>query len=157
MNITLIQIEKTTDPFLIEGVQIYTNRLKNYISFDVKTVSMPKTVRQKTIEEQKKMEATEINKLIESSDFLVCLDEHGKSLTSIQFADFLNKRMSSGCKRLVFLIGGPFGIDSSILNKCQYTLSLSSMTFSHQMIRLFFVEQLYRGFSILKNEKYHHE
>jgi 23S rRNA (pseudouridine1915-N3)-methyltransferase len=157
MNITLIQIEKTTEPFLIEGVQIYTNRLKNYIAFETKTIAMPKLVRQKTTEEQKKMEAIEINKLLETSDFLVCLDEHGKSFSSVQFADFLNKRMSSGCKRLVFLIGGPFGIDSSILNKCQYTLSLSNMTFSHQMIRLFFVEQLYRGFSILKNEKYHHE
>jgi 23S rRNA (pseudouridine1915-N3)-methyltransferase len=118
---------------------------------------MPKNIRQKPFDEQKIAEAKEIEKLLEPSDFLVCLDEHGKQFTSLQFAEFLNKRMVSGCKRVVFLIGGPFGIDQSILVKSSYILSLSNMTFSHQMIRLFFCEQLYRGFSILKNEKYHHE
>ena len=157
MKILLIQIEKTTDLYLIEGVKIYTERLKNYIQFSTETIVMPKAVRQKPIEEQKRAEALEILKLVEPSDYLICMDEHGKQFTSIQFAEFLNKRMVSGCKRLVFLIGGPFGIDSSILTKASYTLSLSEMTFSHQMIRLFFNEQLYRGFSILKNEKYHHE
>ncbi len=157
MKILLIQIEKTTDLYLTEGVKIYTERLKNYIQYSTETIVMPKMVRQKPIEEQKRAEAAEILKLLEPSDYLVCMDEHGKQFTSVQFAEFLNKRMVSGCKRLVFLIGGPFGIDSSILNKGAYTLSLSNMTFSHQMIRLFFNEQLYRGFSILKNEKYHHE
>jgi 23S rRNA (pseudouridine1915-N3)-methyltransferase len=157
MKIILIQIEKTTDSYLIEGIKNYTERLKNYISFQTETIVMPKFVRQKPFEEQKKAEAAEIIKLLEPSDFLVCLDEHGKQFTSIEFSEFLNKRMVSGCKRIVFLIGGPFGIDKSILEKSSYTLSMSNMTFSHQMIRLFFCEQLYRGFSILKNEKYHHE
>ena len=157
MKITLIQIEKTTESYLNEGIKIYTERLKNYATFTTETIVMPKSIRQKTIEEQKKAESLEIEKLIETSDYLVCLDEHGKQFTSVQFADFLNKRMVSGCKRIVFLIGGPFGIDKSILEKSSHTLSLSNMTFSHQMIRLFFCEQLYRGFSILKNEKYHHE
>ena len=157
MKIILIQIEKTTDSYLIEGIKNYTERLKNYISFQTETIVMPKSVRQKPFEEQKKAEAAEIIKLLETSDFLVCLDEHGKQFTSIEFSEFLNKRMVSGCKRIVFLIGGPFGIDKSILEKSSYTLSMSNMTFSHQMIRLFFCEQLYRGFSILKNEKYHHE
>jgi 23S rRNA (pseudouridine1915-N3)-methyltransferase len=157
MKIILIQIEKTTDSYLIEGIKNYTERLKNYISFQTETIVMPKSVRQKPFEEQKKAEAAEIIKLLEPSDFLVCLDEHGKQFTSIEFSEFLNKRMVSGCKRIVFLIGGPFGIDKSILEKSSYTLSMSNMTFSHQMIRLFFCEQLYRGFSILKNEKYHHE
>jgi 23S rRNA (pseudouridine1915-N3)-methyltransferase len=157
MKILLIQIEKTTELYLNEGIKIYTERLKNYISFSTETISMPKSIRQKPFDEQKKAEALEIEKLLETSDFLVCLDEHGKQFTSLQYAEFLNKRMVSGCKRLVFLIGGPFGIDKTILEKSNYTLSLSNMTFSHQMIRLFFVEQLYRGFSILKNEKYHHE
>lgn len=157
MKILLIQIEKTTDSYLVEGVKVYTERLKNYVSFNTETISMPKIIRQKPFEEQRRAEALEIQKLLEPSDFLVCMDEHGKQFTSIQFADFLNKRMVSGCKRLVFLIGGPFGIDKSILDKSSYVLSLSDMTFSHQMIRLFFCEQLYRGFSILKNEKYHHE
>lgn len=157
MKILLLQIEKTTDSYLNEGISIYTDRLKNYVSFSTETISMPKNIRQRPFEEQRKAESIEIQKFLESSDFLVCMDEHGKQFTSIQFADFLNKRMVSGCKRVVFLIGGPFGIDKSILDKSSYVLSLSNMTFSHQMIRLFFCEQLYRGFSILKNEKYHHE
>jgi len=157
MKILLIQIEKTTDLYLVEGIKIYADRLKNYVQFSTETIAMPKAVRQKPFDEQKKAEALEIQKLLETSDYLVCMDEHGKQFTSIQFAEFLNKRMVSGCKRLVFLIGGPFGIDASILNKASYVLSLSNMTFSHQMVRLLFNEQLYRGFSILKNEKYHHE
>lgn len=157
MKILLIQIEKTTDSYLMEGIKIYTERLKNYVTYSTETISMPKNIRQKPFDEQKKAEAIEIQKLLDTSDFLVCMDEHGKQFSSVHFADFLNKRMISGCKRLVFLIGGPFGIDKSILDKSSYILSLSNMTFSHQMIRLFFCEQLYRGFSILKNEKYHHE
>lgn len=157
MKILLIQIEKTTDSYIMEGVKIYRDRLKNYVSFSEETIVMPKAVRQKPFEEQKKAEAMEILKLLEPSDYLVSMDEHGQQLSSVKFADFLNKRMVSGCKRLVFLIGGPFGIDRSILDKSAYVLSLSDMTFSHQMIRLFFTEQLYRGFTILKNEKYHHE
>lgn len=157
MKILLIQIEKTTDSYLNEGVKIYTERLKNYVNFSTETVIMNKIVRQKPFDEQKKAEALEIEKLLMAGDYLVCLDEHGKQLKSTLFADFLNKRMISGCKRLVFLIGGPFGIDQSILKNSSYIMSLSDMTFSHQMIRLFFCEQLYRGFSILKNEKYHHE
>ena len=157
MKIILVQIEKTNDVFLTEGIKIYTDRLKNYVTFQTETIVMNKLVRQKPIEEQKKAEAIEIEKLLLPSDYLVCLDEHGKQLKSTLFADFLNKRMVSGCKRLVFLIGGPFGIDQSILKNSSYVMSLSDMTFSHQMIRLFFCEQLYRGFSILKNEKYHHE
>jgi 23S rRNA (pseudouridine1915-N3)-methyltransferase len=157
VKILLIQIEKTTDLYLAEGIKIYTDRLKNYIQFSAETLVMPKAVRQKPIDEQKRVEAAEIRKLLEPSDYLVCMDEHGKQFTSVGFAEFLNKRMVSGCKRLVFLIGGPYGIDISILGKASYVLSLSEMTFSHQMIRLFFTEQLYRGFSILKNEKYHHD
>ncbi|MES2131755.1 MAG: 23S rRNA (pseudouridine(1915)-N(3))-methyltransferase RlmH [Bacteroidota bacterium] len=157
MKILLVQIEKTTDLYLAEGVKIYADRLKNYVSFSTETIIMPKAVRQKPIEEQKREEALSIQKMLEPSDYLVCMDEHGNQFSSVGFAEFLNKRMLSGCKRLVFLIGGPYGIDSSILNKASYVLSLSEMTFSHQMIRLFFNEQLYRGFSILKNEKYHHE
>ena len=157
MKILLIQIEKTNDSYLNEGIKIYTDRLKNYVSLTTETIIMNKTVRLKPFDEQKKAEALEIEKLLLPGDFLVCLDEHGKQLKSILFADFLNKRMVSGCKRVVFLIGGPFGIEQSILKNSSYVMSLSDMTFSHQMIRLFFYEQLYRGFSILKNEKYHHE
>ena len=157
MKILLIQIEKTTDPYLIDGIKIYSERLKNYTAFNIETISMQKSIRQKPFDEQKRAEALEINKLLDPSDFLISLDEHGKQFSSIQFAEFLNKRMISGCKRIVFLIGGPFGIDKTILDKSAFVLSFSNMTFSHQMIRLFFCEQLYRGFTILKNEKYHHQ
>jgi len=157
VKILLIQIEKTTDLYLVEGIKIYADRLKNYVSFSTETLVMPKSVRQKPVDEQKRAEAQEIQKLLEPSDYLVCMDEHGKQYTSVGFSEFLNKRMVSGCKRLVFLIGGPYGIDSSVLTKSSTVLSLSEMTFSHQMVRLFFNEQLYRAFSILKNEKYHHE
>lgn len=132
MKILLVQIEKTTEKYLNEGIGIYMERLKNYVSFQTETIVMPKAVRQKPFDEQKKAEALEIDKLLETSDYVVCLDEHGKQFSSVQFADFLNKRMISGCKRVVFIIGGPFGIDKSILAKAQYTLSLSEMTFSHQ-------------------------
>lgn len=157
MKILLIQIEKTTDSYLQEGIRIYTDRLKNYVQFSTETLCMSKSVRQKPFDEQKRAEATEVQKLLEPSDYLVCMDEHGKQYSSVAFSEFLNKRMVSGCKRLVFLIGGPYGIDASILSKASTVLSLSEMTFSHQMVRLFFNEQLYRAFSILKNEKYHHE
>lgn len=157
MKILLIQIEKTSEKYIETGVNIYLNRLKNYISLEVATINMPKQVRLKPFDEQKKAEAVEISKLLETSDFLVCLDEKGKHLSSTDFAEFMNKRMVAGTKRLVFLIGGPFGIDKSIIEKSQMVLSLSAMTFSHQMIRLFFIEQIYRAFTIIKNEKYHHE
>ncbi len=157
MKILLIQVEKTADAYLNEGILVYSERLKNYINFAVETIILAKAIRQKPTDEQKKAEALEILKLLEPSDYLVCLDEHGQQFSSVKFSDFLNKRMVSGCKRLVFIIGGPFGIDKSLLEKSSFKLSLSEMTFSHQMIRLFFHEQLYRGFSILRNEKYHHE
>ena len=157
MKIILIQIEKTSDAYLEQGVAIYQNRLKNYITFETLTINMPKQVRQKTFEEQKRAEAQEILRLLDPSDFLVCLDEKGRQLSSIEFSEFINKRMVAATRRLVFLIGGPFGIDEQVMAKAQYKLSLSDMTFSHQMIRLFFMEQVYRAFTILRNEKYHHE
>lgn len=157
MKIILIQIEKTSDAYLEQGVAIYQNRLKNYITFETLTINMPKQVRQKTFEEQKRAEAQEILRLLDPSDFLVCLDEKGRQLSSVEFSEFINKRMVAATRRLVFLIGGPFGIDEQVMAKAQYKLSLSDMTFSHQMIRLFFMEQVYRAFTILKNEKYHHE
>ncbi|MBS1637189.1 MAG: 23S rRNA (pseudouridine(1915)-N(3))-methyltransferase RlmH [Bacteroidetes bacterium] len=157
MKIILIQIEKTSDAYIEQGVAIYQNRLKNYITFETITINMPKQVRQKTFDEQKRAEAQEILRLLDPSDFLVCLDEKGKQLSSVAFSEFINKRMVAATRRLVFLIGGPFGIDHQVMEKAQYKLSLSDMTFSHQMIRLFFAEQVYRAFTILKNEKYHHE
>ncbi len=157
MEILLIQIENTSEAYLKEGVFIYEKRLKSYTTFQTKTIEIAKNIRLKTTTEQKKAEALELLKHIKPSDSLVFLDEVGDKFTSVAFAQFINKQQVSNAKRLIFIIGGPFGIDYSTFTTIKYLkISLSDLTFSHQMIRLFFVEQLYRAFTILRNEKYHH-
>jgi len=157
MKISLIQIDKTQDSYLAQGIEIYTKRLKNYVQLDIQTINVPKTVRQRTINEQKSEEVKLILGEIQSEDVLVLLDEKGKEFDSVDFSKFIAQKQNASVKRLVFLIGGPFGFDEKIYKRANFTLSLSQMTFSHQMVRLFFVEQLYRAFTILKGEKYHHE
>jgi 23S rRNA (pseudouridine1915-N3)-methyltransferase len=157
MRITLLQIDKTQDSYLTEGVEIYTKRLKNYTTLELTTINVPKTVRQRTFNEQKTEEAKLIFNHISPDDFLILLDDKGKEYTSIEFSKFIAQKQNASTKHLVFLIGGPFGFDPKIYERANFKLSFSKMTFSHQMIRLFFVEQLYRAFSILKGEKYHHE
>ena len=156
MKILLIQIDKTQDAYLEEGIELYVKRLKNYASFEVLTISMPKNVRQRTIAEQKNEEAKRILQEISPADHLVLLDEKGKEYTSQQFAEWIQQKQLSNVKRLVFLIGGPFGFDEEVYARANAKTALSKMTFSHQMVRLFFTEQLYRAFTILKGEKYHH-
>lgn len=157
MRITLLQIDKTQDSYLTEGVEIYTKRLKNYTTLELTTINVPKTVRQRTFNEQKTEEAKLIFNHISADDFLILLDDKGKEYTSIEFSKFIAQKQNASTKHLVFLIGGPFGFDPKLYERANFKLSFSKMTFSHQMIRLFFVEQLYRAFSILKGEKYHHE
>lgn len=157
MKITLLQIDKTQDHHIAEGIEMYTKRLKNYCSLNIATINVPKNVRQRTFNEQKVEEGKLILNTISSDDFLILLDENGKSLTSVDFSNFVLQRQNASTKHLVFLIGGPFGFDEKIYARANYKLSFSKMTFSHQMIRLFFTEQLYRAFTILKGEKYHHE
>lgn len=157
MTITFIQIDKTQDSYLTEGVNIYLKRLKNYCTVDVITINVPKNVRLRTEKEQKTEEAKLILTELKPSDHLVLLDEKGKQMTSMDFSQFINQKQNSGIKRLVFLIGGPFGFDPKVYERANFKLGLSQMTFSHQMVRLFFVEQLYRAYSILAGEKYHHE
>lgn len=157
MKITLLQIDKTQDHYIAEGIEMYTKRLKNYCSLNIATINVPKNVRQRTFNEQKVEEGKLILNTISSDDFLILLDENGKSLTSVDFSNFVLQRQNASTKHLVFLIGGPFGFDEKIYARANYKLSFSKMTFSHQMIRLFFTEQLYRAFTILKGEKYHHE
>jgi 23S rRNA (pseudouridine1915-N3)-methyltransferase len=157
MKILLLQIDKTQDSYLTEGIEIYTKRLKNYCSFEMITINVPKTVRQRTHNEQKMEEAKLILAAILPEDQLVLLDEKGKEYSSVDFSNFIAQKQNASVKRLVFLIGGPFGFSEGIYNRANIKISLSQMTFSHQMVRLFFVEQLYRAFSILKGEKYHHE
>ena len=157
MTITFIQIDKTQDSYLNEGMAIYLKRLKNYCSLEVITINVPKNVRLKTEKEQKTEEAKLILNELKAGDHLVLLDEKGKQMSSMEFAQFMNQKQNSGIKRLVFLIGGPFGFDQKIYERANFKLGLSQMTFSHQMVRLFFLEQLYRAYTILGGEKYHHE
>lgn len=157
MRISLIQIDKTQDSYLAEGIEIYAKRLKNYTVLDVSTITMPKAVRQRSQNEQKNEEAKQILNAISSEDIIVLLDENGKEYSSVEFSKFIAQRQNASTKRLVFLIGGPFGFDQKIYERANFKLSFSKMTFSHQMVRLFFMEQLYRAFTILRGEKYHHE
>ncbi len=156
MKILLLQIDKTQDSYLTEGIDVYTKRLKNYCSFEITTINVPKTIRQRTQNEQKQEEAKLIMGHISQDDFLIILDEKGKEYTSVDFSAVIAQKQNASVKRLVFLIGGPFGFSEVIYKRANLKLSLSQMTFSHQMVRLFFVEQLYRAFTILKGEKYHH-
>ena len=157
MKVTLLQIDKTTENYLLEGIEIYLKRIKNYTSFELCTINVPKTVRMKPESEKKNEESKLILKLIKENDYLVLLDERGKLLNSVDFSRFLEKKSMENVKNLVFLIGGPYGFDSGIYDRANFKISLSPLTFSHQMVRLFFCEQLYRAFTILRNEKYHHK
>ena len=156
MKVTLLQIDKTTENYLNEGISIYAGRLKHYTAFETCTINVPKAVRMRPEAEQKSEEAKLILKNLNNSDYLVLLDEAGNLLNSVGFSGFLSKKALQNVKNLVFLIGGPYGFDPVIYKRANYKLSLSPMTFSHQMVRLFFMEQLYRAFTIAKGEKYHH-
>ena len=156
MKITLIAIGKTDSKQLLSLQEDYCKRLKHYISFEMIIIPDIKNAKNRSEEQQKKAEGDEILKRISNSDSLVLLDENGKSLSSMGFSTCLQKKMNSGLKNLVFVIGGPYGFSEDVYNRSNERLSLSKMTFSHQMVRLFFIEQLYRGFTILRNEPYHH-
>ncbi|MDA9555106.1 23S rRNA (pseudouridine(1915)-N(3))-methyltransferase RlmH [Pelobium sp.] len=157
MKITLMAIGKTDDTFISEGLDKYLKRLKHYIKFDTQIIPDLKKTKNLSEEEQKTKEAELFLKSLQNTDYVVLLDERGTEFSSLQFADFLNKKMIASTSHLVFLIGGPYGFHQSIYQRADQKVSLSKMTFSHQMIRLFFVEQVYRAFTILKGEPYHHE
>ena len=157
MNIKLIAIGKTDDTQLITLIERYQNRLKHYIKFNFEIISDIKNVKNLSEKQQKEKEGELILKQLTPTDFLVLLDENGKQFTSVEFSQYLQKKMNAGIKQLVFVIGGPYGFSEAVYQKAQGKISLSKMTFSHQMIRLFVVEQIYRGFTILKNEPYHHQ
>lgn len=157
MKIVLLAIGKTDDKNLIQLIENYQNRLKHYIKFELDIIPDIKNVKNLSEAQQKEKEGELILKKLQPTDHLILLDEKGKEFRSLNFANFLQKKMNSGIKQLVLVIGGPYGFSDTIYAKAQGKISLSKMTFSHQMIRLFMVEQLYRGFTILKNEPYHHE
>ncbi|WP_291864365.1 23S rRNA (pseudouridine(1915)-N(3))-methyltransferase RlmH [Maribacter sp.] len=157
MTIKLIAIGKTDSKQLQELITIYTKRLQHYIKFDLDVIPDIKNVKNLSEKQQKEKEGELILKKIVPTDVLVLLDENGKQFSSIDFSLYLQKRMNAGNKQLVFVIGGPYGFSDSVYQKANDKISLSKMTFSHQMVRLFIVEQIYRGFTILKNEPYHHK
>jgi 23S rRNA (pseudouridine1915-N3)-methyltransferase len=155
MKIKLIVVGKTDESYLSEGVSKYLNRLKHYASFEVDVIPDVKLGKKNNVNLQKEKEGELILSKVKKSEFLILLDEKGKEYNSIGFSGFLQKRMNTGLD-VVFVIGGPFGFSDSIYTRADNKLAISQMTFSHQMIRLLFVEQVYRAFTILKGEKYHH-
>jgi 23S rRNA (pseudouridine1915-N3)-methyltransferase len=157
MKIVLITIGKTNEKYLIEGISDYQKRLKHYTNFERIEIANIKNAKNFSESELMKKEGELILKQIQNSDHLVLLDDKGKDFTSQKFAQKLQQWMLSGKKRLVFVVGGAYGFSDEIYKRGNEKLSLSKMTFSHQMVRLFFVEQIYRGYTILNNEPYHHE
>lgn len=157
MNIKLIAVGKTDNLALQQLISTYEKRLSYYINFELQLLPDIKNSKSLSEEQQKVKEGELILSYVEPSHHLVLLDERGKEYTSIAFADELQKKMNTGIKQLTFVIGGPYGFSQAIYQRANSKLSLSKLTFSHQMIRLFFVEQLYRAFTILRNEPYHHQ
>lgn len=156
MTIKLLAIGKTDNKQLQSLIDDYQKRLGFYIKFDFEIIPDIKNAKNLSEEQQKQKEGEFILNKLNSIDVLILLDENGKQMDSVAFSSYLQKYMNSGIKQLVFVIGGPYGFSKDIYMKAQGKLSLSKMTFSHQMVRLFFIEQLYRSFTILKNEPYHH-
>ena len=157
MNIRLISIGKTDNKNLQSLIDDYTKRLSFYVKFEVEIIPDIKNVKNLSEAQQKEKEGELILAKIAATDQLILLDENGKTFNSIGFSDYLQKKMNAGTKTLVFVIGGPYGFSETVYQKAIGKVSLSEMTFSHQMVRLFVIEQLYRGFTILKNEPYHHQ
>ena len=157
MKITLLAIGKTDSKELDSLINDYTKRLGFYVSFSFELIPDIKKAKNLSETLQKQAEGKEILKRISPGDALILLDEKGTAYSSVSFSAFLQKKMNSGLKNLVFVIGGPYGFSNEIYERAQGKISLSKMTFSHQMVRLFFIEQVYRGFTILNNEPYHHK
>ncbi|WP_394420723.1 23S rRNA (pseudouridine(1915)-N(3))-methyltransferase RlmH [Tenacibaculum mesophilum] len=157
MKIKLLAIGKTDNKQLQQLIDEYQNRLKHYVKFELEIIPDIKNVKNLSESQQKEKEGELILSKLQPTDQLVLLDDKGKQYTSVELSQYLQKKMNSGIKQLVLVIGGPYGFSEAVYQKAQGKLSLSKMTFSHQMIRLFIVEQVYRGFTILRNEPYHHE
>ena len=157
MKISLLMVGKTTNTSLINLQDEYQNRLKHYISFESVIIPELKNTKNLSIAEQQEKEADLILKQIEAQDDVILLDEKGKQFTSVGFSKFLSKKMLTSTKRTIFVVGGPYGFSERIYSRANNLVSLSEMTFSHQMIRLIFLEQLYRAMTILRGEPYHHE
>ena len=157
MKITFLTVGKTEDAYLKDGIDKYVKRLKHYTKLTIIEIDELKNTKALTPEQQKAKEAELILKKITPLDHVILLDEKGTELSSSQFAAYVNKKAIGSVTHLVFVVGGPYGFDNTVYLRANDKISLSAMTFSHQMVRLFFVEQLYRAFTIIKGEPYHHE
>ena len=157
MKITLTVIGKTEVGYVRQGIDEYVKRLQHYVQFDIRYISDVKGTRNMSEAQQKVAEGRALLATLESSDHVVLLDEHGTERTSMDFSQWLQRRMASGSKRLVLVVGGPYGFSQEVYDRANEKVSLSKMTFPHELVRLIFVEQLYRAFTILKGEPYHHQ
>lgn len=157
MKIKLLVVGKTDHKGMQAMISEYEKRLGHYVKFEQEVIQALKATKNMSVTEQQDKEGDAILTRISSSDVVVLLDEKGEQHTSTDFAKYLQKLMNAGTRQLVFVVGGPFGFSNVVYARAQDKISLSLMTFSHQMVRLFFVEQLYRGFTILRNEPYHHQ
>lgn len=156
MKIALWSIGKAHEPYVKPGIEEYTKRLSKYFAAEWQVIPVPKNATALSENEMKAKEAESIRQYLKDDDYLVALDEYGKELTSEELSHFIQQRASGGVKRIVFLIGGAYGLDKEILAMAKYKWSLSRLTFPHQLVRLILAEQLYRACTILRNEKYHH-
>lgn len=157
MNMILLTVGKTDVKWVKEGLDLYVSRLKHYVPFSVVEIPELKKVSSLTHQQIKEKEGELILKQVGPSDILVLMDEHGREYRSLEFAEFIEKQMASGAKNVIFTIGGAYGFSEEVYQRASLKISLSKMTFSHQMVRAIFAEQLYRAFTILKGEPYHHE
>lgn len=155
MKIRLLTIGKTSDSWVKEGIGVFEKRLKHYCTFEVAELVVP-ALKGLNADQQKTAEGKYLLARLSQGEKLVLLDENGATFTSEKFAEWMNRQQNSGVKSLAFVVGGPFGFSEEVYKAAAAKISLSSMTFTHQMVRLFFTEQLYRAFTILKGEKYHH-
>lgn len=157
MKIVFLTIGKTINKHLVELQNDYQERLKHYIPFDYISIPEIKNNKNLTEAEQKEKEADLLLKIFESTDEVILLDENGKQYGSVNFSEFISKKIMENQKRMVFVVGGPYGFSQRVYNRANGLISLSKMTFSHQMVRIIFTEQLYRAFTILRGEPYHHQ
>ncbi len=157
MKIELMAVGRVVTRYLQEGIDVYTSRIGHYMPFSLTLIPDVKTTKGLTQEKQKEMEGKAILSQLQPGDVLVLLDERGKEMTSREFATYIDRKSVTVARRLVFLIGGPYGFSPEIYERANEKISLSRMTFSHEMVRLFFVEQIYRAMTILRGEPYHHD
>ena len=157
MKVALVLVGKTVNKHFVELIDEYAGRVKHYIGFDIITIPELKNTKSLSVDQQKQQEGDLILKQLQAGDHVVLLDEHGREYRSVEFSAYMEQKMQTVNKRLVFVIGGPYGFSPDVYGKANEKISLSKMTFSHQMVRLIFVEQLYRAMTIMRGEPYHHE